>query len=50
MITAAVDARRGEVFHATYRSVPGGVQRISEPAVGQPEEPDRRSWLRPLMY
>ena len=38
MITAAVDARRGEVFHATYRSVPGGVQRITEPAVGQPEE------------
>ena len=38
MITAAVDARRGEVFHATYRPVPGGVQRITEPAVGEPEE------------
>jgi tRNA threonylcarbamoyladenosine biosynthesis protein TsaB len=37
-ITAAVDARRGEVFHATYRPVPGGVQRITEPAVGTPEE------------
>ncbi len=38
MITAAVDARRGEVFHATYRPVPGGMQRITEPAVGEPEE------------
>ena len=38
MITAAVDARRGEVFHATYRPVPGGVQRITEPAVGEPED------------
>ena len=37
-ITAAVDARRGEVFHATYRPVPGGVQRVSEPAVGTPDE------------
>ena len=34
MITAAVDARRGEVFHATYRPVPGGVQRITEPNGG----------------
>lgn len=38
MITAAVDARRGEVFHATYRPVPGGMQRITEPAVGEPED------------
>lgn len=38
VITAAVDARRGEVFHASYRPVPGGVQRISEPAVGRPDE------------
>lgn len=37
-ITAAVDARRGEVFHATYRPVPGGVQRVTEPAVGTPDE------------
>ena len=49
MITAAVDARRGEVFHATYRPVPGGVQRITEPAVGEPEDSDRRSWPRPPM-
>ncbi|MEO0495346.1 MAG: tRNA (adenosine(37)-N6)-threonylcarbamoyltransferase complex dimerization subunit type 1 TsaB [Actinomycetota bacterium] len=38
MIIAAVDARRGEVFHASYQPVPGGVQRITEPAVGTPEE------------
>ncbi len=34
LIVAAVDARRGEIFHAFYRQVPGGVQRLSEPAVG----------------
>ena len=38
LIVAAVDARRGEVFHARYRAVPGGVQRVSEPAVDPPEE------------
>lgn len=37
-IVAAVDARRGEVFHASYRPVPGGVQRISEPAVAGPDD------------
>lgn len=37
-IVAAIDARRGEVFHASYRSVPGGVQRISEPAVAKPDD------------
>lgn len=37
-IIAAIDARRGEVFHASYRPVPGGVQRISEPTVERPEE------------
>ncbi len=37
-ITAVVDARRGEVFHASYRPVPGGVQRITEPAVGTADE------------
>ena len=33
LIVAAVDARRDEIFHANYRQVPGGIQRISEPAV-----------------
>ncbi len=36
VIVAAIDARRGEVFHASYRAVPGGVQRITEPAVDRP--------------
>ena len=29
LIAAVIDARRGEVFWALYRQVPGGVQRIS---------------------
>jgi len=33
-IVAVVDARKGEVFWSTYRAVPGGVQRVTEPAVG----------------
>jgi len=37
LICAAVDARRGEVFAAFYRQVPGGVQRLSEYAAWQPE-------------
>jgi tRNA threonylcarbamoyladenosine biosynthesis protein TsaB len=35
-IVAVVDARRAEVFHASYQPGPGGVQRISEPAVARP--------------
>ncbi|MFV2038844.1 MAG: tRNA (adenosine(37)-N6)-threonylcarbamoyltransferase complex dimerization subunit type 1 TsaB [Acidimicrobiales bacterium] len=38
LIVAAIDARRGEVFHAFYRQVPGGVQRVSECGVAQPED------------
>lgn len=37
LICAAVDARRGEVFAAFYRQVPGGVQRLSEYAAWPPE-------------
>jgi len=33
LITCAVDARRGEVFSALYRQVPGGVQRLTEAAL-----------------
>ena len=33
-----IDARRGEVFYAFYRQVPGGVQRLTEPQVGTPDE------------
>ncbi len=37
-IAAVIDARRGEVFWAFYRQVPGGVQRVSEPTVSGPDE------------
>jgi tRNA threonylcarbamoyladenosine biosynthesis protein TsaB len=37
-IVSVVDARRGEVFFAFYRQVPGGVQRLSEMRCGTPEE------------
>lgn len=37
-IAAVIDARRGEVFWAFYRPVPGGVQRTTEPTVGTPED------------
>jgi tRNA threonylcarbamoyladenosine biosynthesis protein TsaB len=38
VIATVIDARRGEVFSALYQQVPGGVQRVSEPAVGRAEE------------
>ncbi|MEX0767506.1 MAG: tRNA (adenosine(37)-N6)-threonylcarbamoyltransferase complex dimerization subunit type 1 TsaB [Microthrixaceae bacterium] len=38
LIVAAIDARRGELYFALYRQVPGGVQRISEPAVGTADD------------
>jgi len=31
LIVVALDARRSEVFTATYRHVPGGIQQMSEP-------------------
>lgn len=37
-IVTALDARRGELFSARYRAVPGGVQRLSGPDLGTPEE------------
>ncbi len=37
-IAAVIDARRGEVFYAFYRQVPGGVQRLTDPAVGTPDD------------
>jgi tRNA threonylcarbamoyladenosine biosynthesis protein TsaB len=37
-IVCAVDARRGELFYATYRQSPGGVQRLTEPQVGSPDD------------
>ena len=38
LLAAAIDARRGELFHAFYRQVPGGLQRITEPTVGSPDD------------
>lgn len=38
LIAAVIDARRGEVFCALYRPVPGGVQRVSEPRACGPAE------------
>jgi tRNA threonylcarbamoyladenosine biosynthesis protein TsaB len=36
LIGAVIDARRGEVFHAFYRGVPGGVLRVGEHRVAPP--------------
>ncbi len=38
LIVSAIDARRGEIYYAFYRQVPGGVQRISEHAVGSADD------------
>ncbi|MEA2460601.1 MAG: tRNA threonylcarbamoyladenosine biosynthesis protein TsaB [Actinomycetota bacterium] len=37
-ILSTLDARRGEIFHAFYRSSPGGIQRMSRYAVERPEQ------------
>ncbi|MDQ2649888.1 MAG: tRNA (adenosine(37)-N6)-threonylcarbamoyltransferase complex dimerization subunit type 1 TsaB [Actinomycetota bacterium] len=37
-IVCAIDAGRGEIFHASYRQSPGGVQRLTEPAVGTADD------------
>lgn len=38
LIAAVIDARRGELFYAFYRQVPGGIQRLSDHAVGTPDD------------
>jgi tRNA threonylcarbamoyladenosine biosynthesis protein TsaB len=38
LVLVALDARRREVFHARYRPVPGGVQRVTEYEVGVPDD------------
>lgn len=38
LVAAVIDARRGEVFYALYRPVPGGLQRVSDYEVGSPRE------------
>lgn len=37
-IVCALDAGRGEIYHASYRQSPGGVQRVTEPVVASPED------------
>src|SRR3954452_6051796 len=37
-IVAAIDARRGELFYAFYRQVPGGMQRLSDHQIGTPDD------------
>ncbi|HUQ63269.1 MAG TPA: tRNA (adenosine(37)-N6)-threonylcarbamoyltransferase complex dimerization subunit type 1 TsaB [Acidimicrobiales bacterium] len=38
LIVPAIDARRGEIFYAFYRQVPGGVQRLTDYQVGSPDD------------
>jgi tRNA threonylcarbamoyladenosine biosynthesis protein TsaB len=38
LIVTAIDAKRGEVFYAFYRQVPGGVQRVSDHLIGTPDD------------
>ena len=38
LIAAVIDARRGELFSAMYRQVPGGLQRLSDPVVCTPAD------------
>ena len=38
LIVPVIDARRSEVYYATYRHVQGGVQRVSEYRVASPSE------------
>lgn len=37
-VVAVIDARKGELFYAAYRPVPGGVQRVAEPTCGKVED------------
>ncbi len=38
VVVPVIDARKGEVFWAMYRQVPGGVQQVSAPTVGPLDE------------
>jgi tRNA threonylcarbamoyladenosine biosynthesis protein TsaB len=37
-VAAVIDARKGELFSAFYRPVPGGVQRLGEPRCGSVDD------------
>jgi tRNA threonylcarbamoyladenosine biosynthesis protein TsaB len=38
LIAPVIDARRGEVFYALYRQVPGGVQQVAGPRLATPDD------------
>lgn len=38
LIVATIDARRGELYYAFYRQVPGGVQRLSDYMIGTADD------------
>lgn len=38
LVVAAIDARRGELFTAAYRQVPGGIQRLTEHDTSTPAD------------
>lgn len=38
VVVPIIDARKGEVFSAMYRQVPGGIQQIVEPSVGSVDD------------
>lgn len=38
LVIATIDARRNEIYWAIYRTVPGGVQRVSEYELGTPQD------------
>jgi tRNA threonylcarbamoyladenosine biosynthesis protein TsaB len=38
VVVPVIDARKGEVFYAMYRQVPGGVQQVVAPRVGPVDE------------
>jgi tRNA threonylcarbamoyladenosine biosynthesis protein TsaB len=38
LIVAALDARRGELFTASYRQVPGGLQRLGDHRLSSPDD------------
>lgn len=38
VIVPVIDARKGEVFTAMYRQVPGGLQQVAAPAVGSVDD------------
>lgn len=38
LIVTAIDARRGELYYAFYRQVPGGVQRLGDHQLGSPDD------------